>query len=187
VSPRFLRQHTDKPKIPHILPEDVVTDSLDELTWRLRALCGVKNARNSKIVTIGGAGGWAQPRGVIPKLAQDIWGYQLHDISYEELGKLLQAAKADDATLKLATTRADDYMKIPGTKIEKATPFSQPSNREFIINCFVLDKVFRHILEEAGCRNITINSCMGTIMEVARTAACLTLTTLNDDGYLAFF
>jgi hypothetical protein len=186
VSPRFLRQHTDAPKIPHILPEDVVTDNLDELTWRLRALCGVKNAKNSKIVTIGGAGGWAQPRGVVPKLVEDIWGFQYHDVSYDELGKLLEVAKADVATMKLATSRADDYLKIPGTKIETATPFSQPSNREFIINCFLLDKVFRQILAETGCRNITINSCMGTIMEVSRTAACLTLTTLNDDGYLAF-
>ena len=186
VSPRFLRQHTDSPKLPHIFPEDVVTDSLEELTWRLRALCGVKNAKNSKIVTIGGAGGWAQPRGVVPKLAEDIWGFKYHDVSYPELAKLLEAAKADAATMKLATDRADAYLKIPGTILEKATPFSQPSNREFIINCFLLDKVFRHILDEAGCRNITINSCMGTVMEVARTAACLTLTTLNDDGYLAF-
>ena len=186
VSPRFLRQHTDMQNVPHIHPEDVVTDSLDELTWRLRALCGVKNAKNSKIVTIGGAGGWSQPKGVIPNLAKEIWGFQYHDVSYDELGKLLQAAKADAATMKLATARADEYLKIPGTKIEAATSFSQPTNREFIINCFVLDKVFRHILDEAGCRNITINSCMGTIMEVARTAACLTLSTLNDDGYLAF-
>ena len=186
VSPRFLRQHTDFQKISHILPEDVVTDSLDELTWRLRALCGLKNAKNSKIITIGGAGGWAQPKEVVPNLAKTIWGYQYHDVSYDELEKLLVAAKADAATMKLATSRADEYLKIPGTKIEKATAFSQPSNREFIINCFVLDKVFRHILAEAGCRNITVNSCMGTIMEVARTAACLTLSTLNDDGYLAF-
>ena len=186
VSPRFLRQHTDSQKVPHILPEDVVTDSLDELSWRFRALCGLKNAKNSKIVTIGGAGGWAQPDGVIPKLVEKVWGYKYHDVSYQELGKLLQAAKADDVTMKLATTRAEEYMKIPGTKLEGKTPFSQPSNKEFIINCFILDKVFRHILDEAGCRNITINSCMGTIMEVARTAACLTLSTLNDDGYLAF-
>lgn len=186
VSPRFLRQHTDQQKVPHIFPEDVVTDSLDELTWRLRALCGLKNAKNSKVVTIGGASAWAQPKDVVPKLVEDIWGIKYHDVSYNELGKLLEAAKADTATVKLATTRADEYMKIPGTKLEAATPFSQPSNREFIINCFILDKVFRQILNEAGCRNITVNSCMGTIMEVARTAACLTLTTLNDDGYLAF-
>jgi len=186
VSPRFLRQHTDRQMVPHILPEDVVTDSLDELTWRLRSLCGLKNAKNSKIITIGGAGGWAQPAGSVPKKVEEIWGYQYLDISYPELGKLIEAAKADSATMELAAARADAYLKLPGTVIAPATPFSQPTTREFIVNCFVLDKVFRHIMAEAGCRNITINSCMGTVMEVAKTAACLTLTTLNDDGYLAF-
>lgn len=186
VSPRFLRQHTDKQKVTHILPEDVVTDSLDELTWRLRALCGLKNTVNSKVIAIGGTGAWAQPGEVVQNLVKDIWGFQYHDVSYDELSKLLQATKADAATMKLAATRADEYLKIPGTKMEAATPFSQPSNREFMINCFVLDKVFRQLMAEAGCRNITVNSCMGTIMEVARTSACMTLSTLNDDGFLAF-
>ena len=178
VSPRFLRQHTDTQKVPHILPDDVVTDSLDELTWRLRALCGLKNTRNTKIVTIGGPAAWAQPAGVVPKLVEDIWGFQYHDISYDELGKLIEAAKADENAMAVANRRADEYLKIPNTKVE--------TTREFIVNCFVLDKVFRHIMLEAGCKNLTINSCMGTIMEVARTAACLTLSLLNDDGYLAF-
>ena len=86
VSPRFLRQHTDTQKVAHILPEDVVTDSLDELTWRLRSLCGLKNARGSKIMTVGGASAWAQPEGVVPKLVENVWKYQFHDISYPELG-----------------------------------------------------------------------------------------------------
>ncbi len=38
VSPRFLRQHTDNLAFTNITFDDVVTDSLDELTWRLRAL-----------------------------------------------------------------------------------------------------------------------------------------------------
>jgi len=41
-------------------------------------------------------------------------------------------------------------------------------------------------MRQAECRAITINSCMGTIMPLAETSACLTLSTLNDDGYLAF-
>jgi L-fucose isomerase-like protein len=186
ISPRFLRQHTDSQQVPHIQPEDVVTDSLDELTWRLRSLCGLKNAKNSKIVTIGGASAWAQPAGSVPKRAEEIWGYEYHDISYPELATLIEAAKADEATMKLAIARADEYLKLPNTKIEPVIPFCSPSTREFVINCFVLDKLFRQIMAETGCRNITINSCMGTIMEVSKTAACLTLTTLNDDGYLAF-
>ena len=41
-------------------------------------------------------------------------------------------------------------------------------------------------MKEAGCRALTINGCMGTIMPLAETSACLTLSTLNDAGYLAF-
>ena len=41
-------------------------------------------------------------------------------------------------------------------------------------------------MKKAGCRAMTINGCMGTIMPLAETSACLTLSTLNDDGYLAF-
>jgi len=186
VSPRFLRQHTDRQQVPHIQPDDVVTDSLDELTWRLRSLCGLKNAKNAKIVTIGGAGGWAQPAGSVPQKVQEVWGTQFHDISYPELGKLIEAAKADDATMKLARDRAEAYMKLPGTVMKEAPPWGTASNMEFVVNCFVLDKIFRQIMAETGCRNLTINSCMGTIMQVSKTAACLTLTTLNDDGYLAF-
>ncbi len=71
VSPRFLRQHTDEPALDNIRFEDVVTDSLDELTWRLRSLCGLKNTRGVKVLCIGGPGGWAQPAGVIPELVQE--------------------------------------------------------------------------------------------------------------------
>ena len=33
---------------------------------------------------------------------------------------------------------------------------------------------------------MTINGCMSTIMPLAETTACLPLSTLNDDGYMAF-
>ena len=178
VSPRFLRQHTDTQKVPHILPEDVVTDSLDELTWRLRSLCGVKNTRNTKIMTIGGAAAWAQPAGVVPALVEKIWGFQYHDISYPELGKLIEAAQKNDKAVALAKKRADEYLKIPNTTLE--------TGKEFVEKCFLLDQVFRALMKEADCKNMTINACMGTIMEVSKTAACMTLSTLNDDGYLAF-
>jgi L-fucose isomerase-like protein len=41
-------------------------------------------------------------------------------------------------------------------------------------------------MQEAECGAITINGCMGTIIPMAETTACLTLSLLNDDGYLAF-
>ncbi len=178
VSPRFLRQHTDSQTLTRILPEDVVTDSLEELTWRLRSLCGLKNTRNAKIVTIGGAGAWAQPEGVVPALVEKIWGFQYHDISYDELGKLIEAANNDPKAVEISKQRASDYLRMPRTKLE--------TSREFVDKCFLLDQVFRSILKETGTRNMTIQGCMGTIMQVSKTAACLTLSTLNDDGYLAF-
>ncbi len=178
VSPRFLRQHTDTQKVPHILPEDVVTDSLDELTWRLRSLCGLKNSRNTKIMTIGGASAWAQPAGVVPALVEKVWGYKFHDVSYPELAKVIEAAQANDKAVALAKKRADDYLKIPNTTLE--------TKKEFLEKCFLLDQVFRALMQEADCKNMTINACMGTIMQVSKTAACMTLSTLNDDGYLAF-
>ena len=41
-------------------------------------------------------------------------------------------------------------------------------------------------MAQADCRALTINGCMGTIMPLAETTACLTLSLLNDAGYLAF-
>jgi len=41
-------------------------------------------------------------------------------------------------------------------------------------------------MDSEGSRAITINGCMGTIMPLAETSACLTLSLLNDAGYLSF-
>lgn len=178
ISPRFLRQHTDSPAFQHITCDDVVTDSMDELTWRLRALCGLKNTRGTKILCIGGAGAWAQPPGVVPELVTKIWGMDLQNVTYDDLGKLIEDARADKDSVALAQRRAEQYLKLAGTRME--------TKREYVDNCFLLDQVFRHIMTQADCRAITINGCMGTIMPKALTSACLTLSTLNDDGYLAF-
>ena len=43
ISPRYLRQHTDKLKVKGIDDSDVVIDSQDEILWRLRSLCGLRN------------------------------------------------------------------------------------------------------------------------------------------------
>jgi L-fucose isomerase-like protein len=178
ISPRFLRQHTDEAAFQHITFDDVVTDSQEDLTWRLRALCGLKNTRGQKILCIGGPAGWAQPEGVIPKLVKDVWNLDMQTVTYADLGKLIDDARKDSATVSLARKRAGDYLAASGTKLE--------TKREFVDNCFLLDQVFRKLMVDAGCRAITINGCMGTIMPQALTSACLTLSTLNDDGWLAF-
>ncbi len=178
VSPRFLRQHTDDLALKNITFDDVVTDSQEELTWRLRSLCGLMNTKSTKIMCIGGPAGWAQPAGVISDLVKKVWNLDMQTVTYEDLSKLIQEAREDKDAVALAKQRATDYLGLPATKLE--------TKREFVDNCFLLDQVFRHIMVQADCRAITIQGCMSTIMPIAQTTACLTLSTLNDDGYLAF-
>jgi hypothetical protein len=41
-------------------------------------------------------------------------------------------------------------------------------------------------MDEAKTDAITVHHCMGTIMPMSETTACMTLSLLNDDNYLAF-
>jgi L-fucose isomerase-like protein len=41
-------------------------------------------------------------------------------------------------------------------------------------------------MAEQGATAFTVKSCMGTIIPMSRTTACLTLSLLNDEGYAAF-
>lgn len=178
VSPRFLRQHTDELTLKSIRFDDVVTDSLEELTWRLRALCGLKNTRGSKVLCVGGPSAWAHPPEAMQELVQTTWKLELPTISYDDLGRMIDEATSDAATVSLARRRATEYLNQPGTQLE--------TERQFVDNCFLLDQVFRSLMAKANCQAITINDCMSTIMPQAKTSACLTLSTLNDDGFLAF-
>jgi hypothetical protein len=178
ISPRFLRNHTDKLAVEGIDENDVVIDSQDELLWRLRALGGLKNTINSSIIAIGGPGAWAQPEGVVPKLVQEKFKLNIQTVSYEELGKLITQARSDNTVIASAKARTDSYLQDAGLKLE--------TKRQFVENCFVLEDILMRIMDRYNCRAITINQCMGTIMPLAETSACLTLSLLNDSGYLAF-
>jgi hypothetical protein len=176
VSPRLIRNHTDTRQDKYLEDLDVVVDNQDDILWRLRSLCGLKNTMGSRIVTIGGAGGWCTPKA--PDLAKERFKLDIQDVAYPELAELIKAARNDPATAALAVKRADAYLKLPGTTLE--------TDRKFVDNAFLLDHVFRSIMRRFECRAMTINACMGTIMPIAETTACLALSTLNDDGYLAF-
>jgi len=178
ISPRYLRQHTDTLAVKGVDEDDVVIDSQDEILWRLRALAGLRNTLGTKILAVGGPDAWAQPAGVVPKLVVDKWKFDIVTVSYDDLGRLIREARADAATVRRSRSRADAYLRQSGTSLE--------TERSFVDNGLLLDEVFRALLKKAGARALTINGCMGTIMPLAETSACLTLSTLNDDGYLAF-
>jgi hypothetical protein len=178
VSPRYLRQHTDGLAVKGVDEEDVVIDSQDEILWRLRALAGLRNTSGTRIVAIGGPGAWAQPAGIVPRLVAEKWQFDMRTVAYEELGPLIKEARADAAAVRAARESAAAYLRTPGTTLE--------TERPFVDNAFLLAEVFRRLMRAADCRAITVNSCMGTIMPLAETSACLTLSLLNDSGYLAF-
>jgi hypothetical protein len=178
ISPRYLRQHTDKLAVTGVDEQDVVIDSQEEILWRLRALCGLHNTLNTGIIAIGGPGAWSQPEGVVPGIVGEKFKFKIQTVSYEELGGLIKDARSDKSAVLRAEKRAEDYLGDSGIIME--------TKRQFVDNCFLLDEVFRRVMDDAGCRAITINGCMGTIMPLAETSACLTLSLLNDAGYLSF-
>jgi len=181
ISPRYLRQHTDTLAVKGIDDGDVVIDSQDEIMWRLRSLCGLKNTMGTRILAIGGPGAWAQSREARIKMFEDIrekWQFDIQTFSYKELGRLIKEARADQKAVKRARNRAGRYLKSRGTKLE--------TKRQFVDNAFLLEQVFRGMMKKADCSALTVNSCMGTIMPIAETSACLTLSLLNDAGYQAF-
>ena len=178
ISPRYLRQHTDKLSVNGIDEHDVVIDNQEELLWRLRALGGLKNTLNATIIAIGGPDAWAQPQGVVPRLVQDKFKLDIKTVSYDELGRLILEARADASLVAHASERTNQYLQDSSIRLE--------TKRQFVENCFVLEEVLIRIMETYSARAITINQCMGTIMPLAETSACLTLSLLNDAGYLAF-
>ena len=113
-----------------------------------------------------------------PKLARERFQLDIRTVSYDELGKLIKEARADRAAVERARRRADEYLKLPGTTLE--------TERKFVDDAFLLEQIFRGLMKKADCRAITINGCMRTIIPIAETTACLPLSTLNDDGYMAF-
>jgi L-fucose isomerase-like protein len=139
-------------------------------------LCGLKNTLGTRILAIGGPSGWATPNA--PELAKNRFQLDIQTVPYPELGELIKAARADQAAVALAQKRAEAYLHLPGTTLE--------TERQYVDNALLLDQIFRSLMQKADCRAITINNCMSTIMPMAETTACLTLSTLNDDGYMAF-
>jgi hypothetical protein len=178
ISPRYLRQHTDKLAITGVDEEDIVIDSQDEILWRLRALCGLHNTLNTRIIAVGGPGAWAQPEGVVPQLIEEKFKFRINTLSYDDLGQLIRDARNDGSAKRKAEKRADEYLRDHSLTLE--------TKRQFVDNAFLLEDVFRKVMDKADCRSLTINGCMGTIMPMAETSACLTLSLLNDAGYPSF-
>ena len=178
VHPRFLRKTVDAFGQPGFDVDDVIVDDPDEILWRLRALHGLKNTLGKRIVAVGGASGWGAGGAKAPKISRDLWKMDIPDYSYAKLGPRIKKAMGDQELVRRCRAAAGEYLKESGVTLE--------TTRDFVNNAFVLTEVLKDVMDESGTDAITINSCMGTIMPMSQTTACLPLSLLNDDGYLAF-
>jgi len=154
-----------------------VVDSYDEVLWRLRALYGLKKTLGSRIISIGNPGGWGIG-GRAVTLAQERWSLDIRTVPYPDLAKRLEKAKGDEDIVRQAHQQADEYLSQEGITLQ--------TDRKFVDNAFILYRVFKDLMEELSSEAITVGGCMGTILPIAQTTACLTLSLINDEGQLAF-
>lgn len=175
---RYLRKTVDEYGQPGMDYRDVVVDDLDEIVWRLRALSGLRNTLGKRIVTIGGPAGWGAGGRKAPDITRDFWKMDLRTVEYSELGEMIKAARQNSRLVEECTRQADEYLRGVGVSLE--------TDRQYVVNAFVLTEVFKGLMDEAGTDAITVNQCMGTIMPISETTACLPLSLLNDSGYTAY-
>ena len=175
---RFLRKTVDQFGQPNFSVEDVIVDNYNELQWRFRALAGLNNTIGKRIVAVGGASGWGDGGAKAPTIAKEFWKMEIVDVPYPALGERIKNAMQNSSLVEQCKRQADAYLKQKGVVLN--------TSREFVDNAFILTEVFRQLLADAQTDAITINLCMGTIMSMSKTTACLPLSLLNDSGLLAF-
>jgi len=182
LSVRYLRTDSasgssvQDPAVPEVHVEDVVVDDYSEVLWRLRALAAVKNTLGSPILALGGA--WGKYAPDAPQVAKDRYGFKIIEVGYEAFESRLREALADRREMARAERWTQEYLAIPNTMLR--------TDRQFVVNAFVLYDLFKELMAEHQASVFTIKSCMGTIIPMSKTTACLSLALLNDEGPMAF-
>jgi L-fucose isomerase-like protein len=154
----------------------VVVDDYDDVLWRLRSLYGLHNFVGQRVVALGGPMGKWDPKA--PDVARQRYHFDIVEVSYDDLAARLGALAADKKFQQQADAWTDRCLAVPGTRLE--------TGKEFVRRAFALYAVFRQWLREHEAPAITLNQCMGTILSVSNTTACMPLSWLNDEGLPAF-
>jgi len=176
---RFLRVNEDTPRQPYMDFDDVVVDDYTEVLWRLRALYGLKNARGTRSLAIGGLKSYSAPgQQYGPAHVRDVWDYALVTVSDEEVTERVAKARQDAAAVADAERRAAALLNEPGVTLA--------TERRFVVNTFLALAVFKTLMKEHNCSNVGVANCMGSIIRVLDTPPCLLFSLLNDEGYTAF-
>lgn len=178
VHPRLLRKTVDEYGQPGLDPSDVIVDEYGDMLWRLRSLYALNNTVGSRVVCIGGPSGWGAGGQKAPEIAAKLWKMDLVTVTYDDLGARIKTARANPERVERAEAEAAAYLKTPGTHLK--------TDAGFVSRAFLLTEVFEEVMAEANAQAITVNHCMGTIMPLSETTACLPLSLINDAGALAF-
>jgi len=176
---RLLRKSEDTKSEPNLDFDDVVVDDFGDVLWRLRALYGLKNARGTTMLAIGGLKAYSKPGQEIgPAKAKDVWGYDIKTVGYDELKDRLQQARADASAMKEAERQTKALLATPNVTLD--------TDRKFVVNTYLALKVIKDMMGERGATNVGVADCMGGLIPIFDTPPCLALSVLNDEGFTAF-
>jgi L-fucose isomerase-like protein len=107
-----------------------------------------------------------------------VWQLDIRDVTYEDLGKRIEKYRQDAGAVADAKKQAAAYLGQPGVTLK--------TEAAYVENAFLLYRVFRDCMAENEAGAMTIQHCMGTVMPMSKTTACLPLSLINDEGLLAF-
>jgi hypothetical protein len=178
LHPHFMRKATDQYADTGIDVNDVVVDEYSDLVWRLRGLLALRKTLGQRIVALGGAMGWGAGHKLAPPIAREKWHLDIREVTYEDFGKKLTALQQNTAAQADARKQAEEYLAQPGIELH--------CDRAAVENAMILTRAFKDLMAEHDTNVFTIGHCMGAVMPISKTTACVPLSILNDDGYLAF-
>jgi len=178
LHPHFMRRATDQYADTGIDVNDVVVDEYSDLLWRLRGLLALRKTLGQRIVALGGAMGWGAGRKLAPPIARDKWHLDIREVTYEEFARQLAALQQNESVVAEARKQAKVYLGQPGVELH--------CEQSAVQNAMVLTRAFKDLMKEHDARAFTIGHCMGAVMPISKTTACVPLSILNDEGYLAF-
>ncbi len=177
---RLLRRNGDTFEEPSIDVDDVVVDNYAQVLWRLRALYGLKNAKGTKMLAIGGLAAYSEPgQKVGPTHAKEVWNYDFITVSEAEFAQRLGQARSDQNIAKEVDHQTDELLALPNVTLR--------TDRKFVVNSFLALSVCKDLMRESGATNLGFAHCMGrSVIEMLDTPPCLVLSLANDEGYTAY-
>ena len=167
---RLLRKNGDTIEEPNMNVDDIVVDDYDEVLWRLRALYGLKNAKGTKMLAIGGLTAYSDPGQKLgPAHAKDVWNYDLITVSEAQFAQRLAKARTDKNVMQKVRRQTDELLAMPNITLR--------TGRQFVANSFLALAVCKELMSESGATNFGFANCMGrSVIELLDTPPCLVLS-----------